>query len=647
MVVKHLNTIDFRLIYGTARACHKQDGIRGSKDLRAEIGKFPNSTNERKKMSIKTIRKRIAVVAVSALTAGVFSVSSAPLANAANLTATISLIPSITGAASASTTDADSRQVGWVAATNSAATLTADLMTLDGGDAQTGVCLSTCSLPWKFDRTSDTAGYGVVVTGGTFSSIADSITLTNGSGVLTVNGSRNAVTLAPGATDSSLRGLVTASSSATTMTVSFYQGSSITDIDNVSNGALVGSLTITIAATGVAGAFSASKSSIYTQIPYAVTETASGLLGYDDTTRINNGQRGSIYVSLKDAYSTAITTGTITATATNGSLVSILDTIPAAGMAFGPSSAFASDANGLTGGDAYITVTQPVAGVAGSTTVTIARNGETLATKTLNWSGEITKVELIAASSNTIFKNGGGDADGALGIVYKVSDAAGNAVTMTAHPTITGQTGAFVGASLSGTSNVAVRNLQTSSVGYGNGTLIVPASSLQGAGTFKLRVVNGAGANVDSAEIKGTVANGATNSFTASWDKASYAPGDLATLTITIKDAYGNLMEDGKALTGLVLSVASGFTSVGGLCEATTKVTTGVKKCVYAAGNTDGSYSFSVDMDTATDQAAAVGALKIAGPAVVSNADVLKSIVALIASINKQIQALQKLILKK
>ena len=32
---------------------------------------------------------------------------------------------------------------------------------------------------------------------------------------------------------------------------------------------------------------------------------------------------------------------------------------------------------------------------------------------------------------------------------------------------------------------------------------------------------------------------------------------------------------------------------------------------------------------------------------VVSNADVLKSIVALIASINKQIQALQKLILKR
>jgi hypothetical protein len=53
-------------------------------------------------------------------------------------------------------------------------------------------------------------------------------------------------------------------------------------------------------------------------------------------------------------------------------------------------------------------------------------------------------------------------------------------------------------------------------------------------------------------------------------------------------------------------------------------------------------------MTTATAQSAVVGALPIkSASTVVSNADVLKSIVALIASINKQIQALQKLILKR
>jgi hypothetical protein len=598
-------------------------------------------------MSIKTIKKRVALVAASALTAGFFSVVSAPTANAANLTATISLIPSTTGSAVASATDTAARQVGWVAPTNAAGTLTADLITLDNADAQTGVCLSTCSLPFKFDRTSDTAGYGVVVTGGTLSGIADSITLTNGSGVLTVNGNRTAVVLAAGATDSSLQGVVTASSGATSMSISFFQGANVTDLDNATNGSLAGRLTVAIAAANTAGEYSASQSSIYTQIPYATTETASGLLGYDNTGRINNGLRASVYVSLKDAYAAAITTGVITATATNGSLVAIKDALPAAGDAFAPTSSFATDANGLTGGDAYITVTQPVAGVAGSTTLTIARNGEVLATKTLNWSGEIASIEIIAANTNTIFRNGGGDTDGALGIRYAVKDAAGNAVTMSTHPTITGATGAFIGASLSTTANVAVRNLQLASVGYGNGTVLVPSSSLNGAGSFKLRVVNGAGANVDSAAYNATVALGATASFTASWDKATYAPGELATLTISVKDSFGNPMQDGSALTGLVLSVASGFTSVGGLCEATTTITKGSKNCVYAAGNTDGSYSFSVDLTTAPDQAATVGAIKVAGATGVTNADVLKSIVSLIASINKQIQALQKLILKR
>ncbi len=592
-------------------------------------------------MSLLTIRKRIALVAVTSLTAGVLAVATAPVANAADVTATISTIASNSGAAVASTTDANARQVGFVAHTNAAATLTADLITLDGSDVQTAVCLSTCSLPFKFDRTG-TTGYGVVVTGGTLSGLAK----VNADDSLLVSGNRASAVLAANATDSSLVGIVTASSGATAMSISFYSGALITDLDNVSNGTLVGRLSLTIAPANTAGVYSASQSSIFTQIPYATTATASGLLGFDNTTRINNGERGSIYVALKDAFASAISTGTVTATATNGSLVAIKDALPASGDAFSPASAFATD-SGLTGGDEYVTVTQPVAGVAGSTTVTISLNGEVLATKTLNWSGDITKIEVVAANTNTVFKSGSADADGSLGIRYKVTDAAGNAVTMSAHPTITGATGAFVGASLSTTANVLYRNLQTASTGYGDGTLIVPSTALQGAGSFKLRVTNSSGANIDSAAYNATVANGGVNKFTASWDKASYAPGDLATLTISIKDAYGNPMEDGKALTGLVLSVASGFTSVGGLCEATSTVDAGIKKCVYAAGNTDGSYSFSVDLTTTPDQAAVVGSLKIAGASGVTNAEVLKSIVALIASINKQIQALQKLILKR
>jgi hypothetical protein len=51
---------------------------------------------------------------------------------------------------------------------------------------------------------------------------------------------------------------------------------------------------------------------------------------------------------------------------------------------------------------------------------------------------------------------------------------------------------------------------------------------------------------------------------------------------------------------------------------------------------------------SAVTQGAVTVPYKIAGTtATVTNADVLKSIVSLIASINKQIQALQKLILRR
>ena len=63
-------------------------GIRGSKDSRAGLRKYLRPTNERKQMSTKTMKQRIALVAVSALTAGLFSVVSAPVANANSLVIT-------------------------------------------------------------------------------------------------------------------------------------------------------------------------------------------------------------------------------------------------------------------------------------------------------------------------------------------------------------------------------------------------------------------------------------------------------------------------------------------------------------------------------------------------------------------------------
>jgi len=235
-------------------------------------------------------------------------------------------------------------------------------------------------------------------------------------------------------------------------------------------------------------------------------------------------------------------------------------------------------------------------------------------------------------------------------VVYVAKDAAGNVVTLATQPSISAATGALVGtttSTLTASSGYAV--VQSSSVGYGFTTLLIPNNSLSGASTYQLELTNGNLTVVKSQVVNVNVSRGATNSFKASWDKASYKFGDIATLTIELKDAYGNLMADGTALTGLDLTVnTGGFTATGTACTASVTTTKGVRTCKYSALNTEGAYAFSVDLTTATAQDPSIGTIPVApSTAAVSNADVLKSIVALIASINKQIQALQKLILKR
>jgi hypothetical protein len=73
----------------------------------------------------------------------------------------------------------------------------------------------------------------------------------------------------------------------------------------------------------------------------------------------------------------------------------------------------------------------------------------------------------------------------------------------------------------------------------------------------------------------------------------------------------------------------------------------GVKTYQFKVTATEGSFNLSVNLPDSGAAAVVVPYTVKATSATVSNADVLKSIVSLIASINKQIQALQKLILRR
>ena len=628
-------------------------------------------------MSTKTIKQRIALVAVSALTAGVLSVVVAPSANADAshlrdekilLLATTADADGTVATAIAPTAAQAFSQIGWLADTRSSSlTTTGGVYSASVG--ATGQALAGAKIAFFATGNSinSTDGMSVVVTGGTMSGMVATgggaaITLTAGqmnssSTVFVQDGPTPGGTMPLNSTGArtAVAGVFNISAAAgSTATIGVYTGSLITDTDTATNGTLVASWSISIVASSGVGTYAASKSDIFQQACMNnATSGTSGTSIFDTTSACANGQVGVVYVDLDDINGAAVTSGTVTASSSAGNITASGTTTTGSIIA-AATTGFATVTNDADG-KMWFYAAQPTANTAGSSVITITLNGAVIATKTISWTGDIATLAILPVSSTSFAVGQSTDTSegniGDAGVVYVAKDSAGSTLNLTSHPVINTATGALVGATLSATTEqTTYAAYQTSARGYGFSTLLVPANSLSGSSTYSLKITNAAGATITSNTATVTVSRGATNSFEASWDKASYSTGDVATLTITLKDAYGNLMATGTPLTGLQLDTnTAGLTLFAGTpCVATSTVTTGVRTCKYSVLNTAGSYAYSVDVDTATPQSATIGTVKVSdSTGSVSNADVLKSIVALIASINKQIQALQKLILKR
>jgi hypothetical protein len=625
-------------------------------------------------MSNMTLKKRIAVIAVSALTAGVISVASVPAANAGTQnqhegsTLVLGNIASITGSATAyaastaATNFNTMRSVGWVTDTSSTVSSTDGGNFANGSATKTANVLPGAAIAFAAKGSNTVAeGFTVTVTGGALSgltatgagtvALGNAITLTN---AMVATGATT-VTIADDNFTEVIGGIFNVSAAVgSTATISIYSGTSIDGLSTATAGTYVGGYVLTVVSAANTGTYSAADSSVFQQACMAnATTGTSGAVSYDVTSRCATGQAGVVWVDLEDSYGVALSSGTLTATASAGTVIGSLTS--STGSIINAATSSFSTLSVDSDGDAWFYAKQPVSNTAGSATITITYNGAVIGTKTINWAGTPTVLTVDTANSCSIFSTNQltDTQEGNVGdacIVYNAKDAAGNNVTLSAQPTISAATGALVGSTTSAlTASAGYAVVQSSSVGFGFTTLLVPNNSLSGASTYQLELTNGLLQTVKSQVVNVTVSRGSTNSFKASWDKASYNFGDIATLTIELKDAYGNLMADGTALTGLDLTVnTGGFAAAGAACTATSTTTKGVKTCKYSALNTEGAYAFSVDLTTATAQDASIGTMPIKpSTTAVSNADVLKSIVSLIASINKQIQALQKLILKR
>ena len=303
-----------------------------------------------------------------------------------------------------------------------------------------------------------------------------------------------------------------------------------------------------------------------------------------------------------------------------------------------------------TGTDIKVGIAQGTENAPLVSTVTVSYGSVVVLTKTILITGDVSRLAVTSVESGktgTInFRN------------FKASayDSAGNrvAVNPSADASTLDQNVTAADIATTGTTSVSGDLQDTNTFTCGTGA--------KGTTNVVFQVTAASGATIKATPTALKCAN-TTRTYAASLDKASYVPGDIATLTITAKDKNLNAPFDSHktASTGnaddtlnnvngsaVIPSIAgSQMTPVAALAAAD-EFAGGVKTYTFIVGATEGDYQMAVNLTgVTTDTAKAVKYSVKAGTATVSNADVLKSIVALIASINKQIQALQKLILAR
>ena len=556
-------------------------------------------------MSNKTLKQRIAIVAASALTAGVMSVIAAPSATAfntedGNITSTSGSTGLIAAGTIASNT-ADTTKTGVILSTGTLKLTVAEASTVVVSDgARITANSQSANAGISADQTCST-----VVTGG-----AGTVTITPTGAI------------------------------GTTFTVSTYAENACADAATLNERA-----TITIAGSDLSGVAVAANSYVRW---VADGTSSSDPSATESAANAADVSGGLLYlgVRLRDAYLAQIssTSGALIATASAGAVVKIGPaTLDTAGTA-------ATAVSAADPSDLYISVGEATAGAGWAGTVTVTYNGVVIATKSGKISGKASKLTVAALK---VGDNSGGSATTG-GLAYQVSDAAGNNIVTTASTIVysSSTNAAMVSAAVGTNDNT------TSDVGLGTFTC-ANSASLYGTADIVLQHTLSDGTVLKSNAVTVTC-GGVGAAYTASWDKAIYAQGDVATLTVQFKDAKGgvaNSIDVVSASPADQVITANQMERVTAHAASATLSAKGQLVYTFTVGTSTGivpgKYNAVVSFPTVNTAGAALGTsnisvpYEISGGTTVTNADVLKSIVSLIASINKQIQALQKLILKR
>jgi hypothetical protein len=397
-------------------------------------------------------------------------------------------------------------------------------------------------------------------------------------------------------------------------------------------------ITINVVASCALDGFNRANSFVETITDYSGDSTVTTNVD----TAVTAGADSDLYIQIKglNGYGSALGSGTFYVSATNNAKVAIGATLGSRPLAGEYSVATATTSTGI----AVVRVSRASATVGQTTTVTVTHNGSAVTTKTLSLLGEAASIKLVKVASGTVGTVGSSNTGY---IRYQLLDASGAVVPgdISLDPlTATARTPQLTVGKEATIAAAAVTNF-TSLGSITDGVEGFDCTSAGSIGTSALTVkhTTPVTSTVVSLVVNAACAGGVAT-YTISTDKAAYKIGEIATITINAKDASGGAVSDAITMgTGQVVSAGGGSMV---LAAADGDKFTSGTRTYQAQMTTAGTFNVVVNIPTGTTTKSATASYTVSGGDA-SNADVLKSIVALIASINKQIQALQALILKK
>jgi hypothetical protein len=640
-------------------------------------------------MSTKTISKRVALATVVALGAGVLSLVSVSSASATNAAANANIAPAINAsnvAATVGTLNIASNLIAASAQTNDAAGTGATASATVASNKSSGLLAVSDIAGNKVAGTTQTAtlvSNGAIAVYTALNAVATSnnvndiavITVTGGTlSQATSTATNSYVAYNSGATAVALEStaatpigavLVKPNAGVSSMTISMYSGSAFDSSStwgkdgHASNtavlaasaapttGTLTGQILVSVAANSLSGTLSLTNSKIVynSTTTGSETEATTSGIGTSDYATVQYSE-----IILKDAYGVVISTpGILQASASNGAYVAL----GSSGSANSPASAGSSSNAFVTtaGSDVGLTVGAGALSTGGSTIVTVSFNGTVIGTKSFTFTGKVAKVTLSAAGAGYTGNNARGNK-----VTIAFTDAAGNSITF---PTATTGNGAYP-------YNLTKDPNSFKGFGIGlNSVVQMPTSTTAGYFLYTCTqnmtdsvVVNYS--NADGSVVASNAVNvscsGVADTYTAKLDKTTYHPGDVATLTVSFKDTKGQPAADiaaGTSPSGIVdgttAPTIAGFGTAVNTPSNADYTTNSVKTYQFIVGSATGSFTGSVSFPYVNSNMDGVNqtvSYSVTDGSTSLN-DVLKGIVSLIASINKQIAALAKLVTKK